>query len=118
MTPPLDPSDTALTEQTFFILLSLAAAPKHGYAILKDVQSMSNERIRLSISTLYTSLKRLMEQGWIERVEDAQPDQPETNRARKEYRLTREGRRILQSETVRLQSLVQAALQHTPQDIT
>lgn len=97
-----------LTEPTFFILLSLMPQPKHGYAIAKDVQALSEERVVLSTSTLYTALKRLLETGWIERAgEDSEPD--ETGRPRKVYRLTSLGRRILEAETERLRSLVQAA---------
>ncbi len=97
-----------LTEPTFFILLSLMPQPKHGYAIAKDVQVLSEERVVLSTSTLYTALKRLLEIGWIERAgEDPEPD--ESGRPRKVYRLTMMGRRILEAETERLRSLVQAA---------
>ncbi len=97
-----------LTEPTFFILLSLLPEPKHGYAIAKDVQALSRDRVVLSTSTLYTALKRLLEIGWIERAgEDSEPD--ETGRPRKVYRLTELGQRILQAETERLRSLVQAA---------
>jgi len=97
-----------LTETTFFILLSLAASEKHGYAIAKDVESLSNGRVALSTSTLYTALKRLLEDGWIARAgEDPEPD--ESGRPRKTYILTELGRRILEAETVRLQSLVAIA---------
>jgi DNA-binding PadR family transcriptional regulator len=97
-----------LTEATFFILLSMSPSPKHGYAIAKDVQDLSNSRVILSTSTLYTALKRLLEAGWIERAgEDPEPD--ETGRPRKVYTLTGLGRGILEAETRRLQSLVMAA---------
>jgi DNA-binding PadR family transcriptional regulator len=97
-----------LTETTFFILLSLAASEKHGYAIAKNVESLSNGRVVLSTSTLYTALKRLLEDGWIARAgEDPGPD--ESGRPRKTYTLTELGRRILEAETVRLQSLVTIA---------
>ncbi len=96
-----------LTEATYFILLSLAPEPKHGYAIMKDVMALSDNRVVLSTSTLYSALKRLLEQGWIERVED--PDPNETDRPRKVYRLTNLGGRILNAEVARLRTLVTAA---------
>jgi len=97
-----------LTETTFFILLSLSPGQKHGYAILKDVQTLSNNRIVFSTGTLYGALKRLLEDGWIERAgEDPEPD--ETGRPRKAYALTREGKRMLESEVGRLRELVQVA---------
>lgn len=57
-----------LTETTFFILLSLSPKPKHGYAMMKDVESLSEGRIRLSTGTLYGAIKRLLEKGWIKRL--------------------------------------------------
>lgn len=101
-----------LSEQTFFILLSLFPTPRHGYAILKDVQQLSGGRVLISVSTLYTSLKRLLEQGWIERAELEDPD--ESGHLRKVYQLTQTGRSILTAEAQRLQTLVQAAAQRLP----
>jgi len=96
-----------LTEATFLILLSMAQAPMHGYAIMQEVALMSDGRIHLSTGTLYGALSRLLEQGWIERLNSAETTSP---RVRKEYQLTHDGRRILNAEVVRLQTLLQAAL--------
>ena len=104
-----------LTEATFYILLSLAAEPKHGYAILKDVQALSESRVVLSTGTLYGAIKRLLEQDWIERVEgiDAEDEDVEpSGRPRKAYALTRIGRRVLDAEVIRLQRLVTIARPH------
>jgi DNA-binding PadR family transcriptional regulator len=101
------PSNLPLTEATFFILLSLSPGPKHGYAIMKDVQALSDSRVMLSTGTLYGALKRLLEQGWVKRVND--PESNGTARERKAYTLTKEGRRVLIAETIRLQKLVKAA---------
>ena len=106
--------DLPLSEPTFYILLSIFAGPRHGYAILKDIQQLSNGRLLLSVSTLYTSLKRLLEQGWIERVESE--DQDETGHPRKQYQLTQVGRSMLYAETKRLHTLIQAANQRLPQE--
>ena len=46
-----------LTEATYFILLSLALGPRHGYLIMKDVRSLSRGRVTLSTGTLYGALK-------------------------------------------------------------
>ena len=64
-------TETPLTKSTYFILLSLSPQPKHGYAIMKDVQALSENRIVLSTGTLYGALKRLLDLGWIIRLEDA-----------------------------------------------
>lgn len=96
-------------EPTFFILLSLSAGPRHGYAILKDVEKISHERISLSTSTLYTAIKRLQELEWISREEDS--SSRESGRERKIYSLTDIGRRVLTTEVARLNSLLMAANQ-------
>jgi DNA-binding PadR family transcriptional regulator len=96
-----------LTETTYFILLSLSSGPRHGYAIMKDVDSLSRARVKLSTGTLYSSLKRLLETGWIER--DDSPGEPLDGRGRKDYRLTELGQSILEAEYQRLQGLVRVA---------
>lgn len=96
-----------LTESTFYILLSLAPGPKHGYAIMKDVKTLSENRVVLSTGTLYGAIKRLLDQGWILRVDE--PAEEGNGRERKAYLLTRHGRRILEAETARLGKLYQAA---------
>ena len=94
-----------LSETTLYILGSLAPAPLHGYAIAKAVRLLSEERVVLSVSTLYTTLKRLLENGWIERVEE-DPEPDEAGHPRKTYALTERGRRILAAEKMRLRSLL------------
>ncbi len=96
-----------LREPTFFILLSLATGPRHGYLIMKDAAYLSEDRVTLSTSTLYTALKRLLDQGWIRREDD--PDSKESGRERKVYRLTDLGLRVLEAEVDRLEDLVFAA---------
>lgn len=101
-----------LTEATFFILLSLSPKPKHGYAIMKDVEILSQGRVELSTGTLYGTLKRLLAQKWIERVEGS-PIEPqsgtESARKRKAYALTELGYTMLNAEIHRLELLVSAA---------
>lgn len=96
-----------LTEATFFILLSLAPEPKHGYAIMKDVKALSDNRVVLSTGTLYGALKRLLERGWIARQDE--PVHNREGRERKAYALTHLGRRILEAEVKRLGDLVSVA---------
>jgi DNA-binding PadR family transcriptional regulator len=95
-----------LSEQTYFILLSLGSSPKHGYAITKDIQSLSNGRVTLSVSTLYTTLKRLLDAGWIRLAEEPSKN---SNRPRKVYELTNPGGRVLNAEVKRLKALISAA---------
>lgn len=100
-------SHLPLTETTYFILLSLAYGPRHGYAIIKDVRQLSHERVVLSTGTLYTALKRLLDLGWIRRTAD--PESKDNGRGRKAYSLTGLGQAILEAELQRLQGLVSVA---------
>jgi len=105
------PTSSPLTEATFFILLSLAPVPKHGYAIMKEVKELSNGRIKFSTGTLYGAIRRLLEQGWIKRVADPEPNP--TDRERKAYALTDKGRKVVNTEVERLRSLLITAEQRT-----
>ena len=102
-----------LTEATFFILLSLSPAPKHGYAIMKEVKALSNGRIVFSTGTLYGALRRLLEQGWIKRVADPEPNP--TDRERKAYAITERGRKVMGAEVERLKSLLVTAQEQIPE---
>lgn len=94
---------SALTESTYYILLALADQPRHGYAILKEVESLSSGRIAMSTGTLYGAIKRLLEASWIRRAAD--PDAENAVRDRQAYQLTPEGRRIAALEADRLSEL-------------
>jgi DNA-binding PadR family transcriptional regulator len=93
-----------VSEPVLLILLSLAERPRHGYAILQDTESMSEERVRLSTGTLYGALRRLLDDRWIERF-----DEQDSSRGRQAYRLTATGRRNLQMEVTRLKHLTRMA---------
>jgi DNA-binding PadR family transcriptional regulator len=108
MTGQDHPQDhSPLSEATLFILLSLSGEPRHGYAIMKDVEAISQGRVKLSTGTLYGALRRLLEDGWIRRAGDIPTS--EAGRVRKVYALTDLGRRILNAEVARLQMLVTTA---------
>ena len=100
-----------LTESTFFILVCLEEAPKHGYAIMKEVESLSRGRVKLSTGTLFGAIKRLLGKGWIQRSEAVK--EVADGRARKYYDLTHRGRRVMEAETQRLRELVAIAGRRT-----
>ena len=102
-----NPDSLPLREPTFFILLSLGSGKKHGYAILKDVEDLSDGRIRLSTGTLYGALGRLLDQGLIARV--PRDEDENSGRPRKAYVLTQDGRRVLEAEMSRMRTLVATA---------
>jgi PadR family transcriptional regulator, regulatory protein PadR len=101
---PDDEDGRRLTEPVLLILMSLADKPRHGYALMKDIEDLSNGRVRLSTGTLYGALRRLLEDLWIERFEQA-----DTSREKQAYRLTHEGRQQLQFEVERMRQLTRAA---------
>ena len=94
-----------MSEPVLLILMSLAAQPRHGYALVKDIEALSHGRVRLSTGTLYGALHRLLDDLWIERFE-----QDDTSREKQAYRLTGLGRRQLQVELGRMKELTRAGL--------
>lgn len=103
----MPPDVEALSPQVFHILLSLADAPRHGYGILLEVQERTEGEMVLGAGTLYSAIKRLRQQGWIE---DASPRaRKDEDPRRKHYRLTRAGRAAMVREAERLRALVNQA---------
>ena len=89
----------ALTESTYYILLSLYH-PQHGYGIMQQTEQLSGGRVRLAAGTLYGALTSLCDKGWIKQL----PLQ--SGSRKKEYQLTKEGRAVLKRELDRLRQLV------------
>jgi DNA-binding PadR family transcriptional regulator len=97
-------ASSPISEPVLLILLSLAQQPRHGYAILRDTEEMSDGRVRLSTGTLYGALRRLLDDRWIERFKEQ-----DSSRGRQAYRLTSLGQRVLQAELSRLRQLTRVA---------
>ena|SRR3954471_21423130 len=97
-------TERPLTEPVLLILTSLAEKPRHGYALIKDIESISGGRVRLSTGTLFGAIRRLLEDDWIERFE-----QDDTSRDKQAYRLTAAGRKQLQAEVDRMRDLARTA---------
>ena len=93
-----------LTEPVLLILISLSDQPRHGYSLMKHIESVSDGRVQMSTGTLYGAVRRLLADGWIERFEQA-----DTSRDKQAYRLTSIGRKRLRVELNRLRHLTQAA---------
>lgn len=109
---PLDESDpdsfVPLPRDTFHILVSLADRDRHGYSVMLDVAERTDGALRLSPSSLYASIKRLLSQGLIEELEE-RPDPRNDDQRRRYYRLTRLGRRVATAEARRLERLLSDA---------
>ncbi|MFC0097961.1 PadR family transcriptional regulator [Micromonospora marina] len=96
---------TPLQEPTFLILTALAEGPMHGYGLILEVTELSQGRLSLRPGTLYGSLDRLADDGLVTVDRNEIVD----GRARKYYRLTDEGARLLRTETDRMRRAVEAA---------
>jgi DNA-binding PadR family transcriptional regulator len=110
-TTPIDPdeldADTFLPlhRDTFQILVALADRDRHGYSILRDVEARTGGKVRLSPSTLYASIRRLLESGLIEELAE-RPDPEHDDERRRYYRLTALGRGVAMAEARRLDRLL------------
>lgn len=98
---PLNPRD-------YLILFSLVGEDRHGYGIVKDVESGSRGGVRLDPANLYRSLKRMMAEGLVEEADVPSNDDPGSDR-RRYYRITSLGREVVQLEARRLAELTAAA---------
>ena len=94
-----------LPRDTFHILVSLADKERHGYSVMQDIAERTDGALRLSPSSLYASIKRLLEQGLIEELAE-RPDPRHDDERRRYYRLTKLGRRVAMTEARRLQRLL------------
>lgn len=90
-------AENALTESTYYILLSLYKT-LHGYGIMQRTAELSGGRVRLAAGTLYGALNAMVDRGWIALL-------PGEGR-KKEYRLTPRGLEVLEKELARLRELV------------
>ena len=102
---PTPESFLPLHKDTFHILVSLADRERHGYSVMQDVAERTNGALRLSPSSLYASIKRLLEQGLIEELSE-RPDPEHDDERRRYYALTSMGRRVAVAEARRLERLL------------
>ena len=92
-----------LTPAMFQVLVALADGEKHGYAILKEVARRTNGDITLSAATLYTIVRRFVQEGVI--AESAErPDPSLDDERRRYYRLTPFGREVAKAEAARMET--------------
>ena len=97
-----------LTPAVFFILFALADGDKHGYAIMQETTKLSEGRFRMGPGTLYTTIQRLLELSLIEEVWDVIDGDKRESR-RRYYRLTRQGRALLDLEINRMGAVLRLA---------
>lgn len=97
-----------LPAATLHILVALTSGEKHGYAIMRDVETLSDGAVRMGPGTLYGSIKRMLADGLIEETEE-RPDPEFDDQRRRYYRLTGAGEQARTSELQRLEALIRRA---------
>lgn len=97
-----------LTPGMSHVLIALADGEKHGYAIIKEIARRTDGAIRLSAGTLYTLIRRFVQEGII--AESAErPDPSLDDERRRYYRLTEFGREVAKAEAARMESALRMA---------
>lgn len=103
MAPP-----SGLSRSAFLILLALSDRPRHGLGIADEIED-GIDGSRLGPGTLYATLEKLLGEGLIRETQRA-PDPSDDDPRRRYYAISARGERALRAETIRLRSLVQAAV--------
>lgn len=88
------------SDPPLLVLASLANGPKHGHAMIDDIERLCGTR--LGPGTLYGAIARLEQQRWIEALPVQERRQP--------YRITGEGLRVLRAKLTTLQMFSKAGL--------
>ena len=87
-----------VTETTVYILVVLTN-PAHGYAIIQEVDRLSNGLVKIAAGTMYGAIENLLKLNWIEEI-------PSEDKRRRVYKITPTGKEILKLETDRLKGLL------------
>lgn len=98
------------------ILKAVSLGPLHGYGVLLRIQQISKDRLEIQQGSLYPALYRLEHQGWITSEWGAS----DNNRKAKYYRLTAAGKRRLQTEAAKWNSMadvIAGILRTTPEEV-
>ncbi|MBV6702193.1 PadR family transcriptional regulator [Kitasatospora aureofaciens] len=98
-------TERSMQEPTLLLLTALADAPRHGYALIQEIATISDGRVKMRTGTLYGALDRLLGQGLIEVAAEEVVD----GRARRTYALTDAGRTALATEAERLRAVATEA---------
>ena len=97
-----------LTPAIAHILLALADQDRHGYAIMQEVERLTDGAARMGPGTLYGTIKRMIASGLLEEA-DERPDPELDDERRRYYRLTDFGFRVATAEAQRLEQMVRSA---------
>jgi DNA-binding PadR family transcriptional regulator len=98
----MNQTSNSLTRAGFLILFALSSGEKHGYALMREARDLSDGDFQIGPATLYTTIQRLLESGWIKEV--AGPKNSDSRR--RHYGLTTSGTAELHLELKRMEAIV------------
>ena len=98
----------SIQQPVFYMMLTLLDGEKHGYAMMKDVETVTNGRFKLGPASLYRHIRNLLEKGLIEEVPPPD-DATSTDERRKYYALTHSGKTAVADEITYLEAITQLA---------
>ena len=113
MTTQLPNDVLPLPTAQLHILLALTTGDKHGYAIMQDVEVLTEGAAKMGPGTLYGTIKRLLKVGLVDETEE-RPDPALDDERRRYYRLTALGARVLDAEVARIEQLARVAHSRRP----
>jgi DNA-binding PadR family transcriptional regulator len=108
MTPSFD-ARQPLSPAVIHILLALAEGPRHGYAVMRDIETRTDGVVRVGPGMLYGSIKWLLADGFIDETDAPRGEAAKDSERRRYYMLTSEGRKLLRAEAARLESAIDLA---------
>lgn len=97
-----------LPSDMLYLLLALGRGPRHGYALLSEVEAVSGGEVRILTGTLYRRLRRMLDDGLIKEV-PALAGEASADERRRYYAITRFGREVARAEVRRMEGVVRAA---------
>ena len=98
----MNQTSNSLTRAGFLILFALGSGEKHGYALMREARKLSDGEFEIGPATLYTTIQRLLESGWIEEV----PGPKDSDSRRRHYGLSASGMNELNLELKRMEVIV------------
>ena len=98
----MNQTSNSLTRAGFLILFALGGGDKHGYALMREARELSDGEFQIGPATLYTTIQRLLESGWIHEVTGPK----DSDSRRRHYGLTTSGRTELNLELKRMEAMV------------
>ncbi len=97
-----------LSRTATLVLVAIGAEERHGYAIMAQVARITDGATQLGPGAIYTTIRRLLDDGLIEES-DERPDPELDDQRRRYYRLTAAGRVAAAAEVRRLDAIVRAS---------